>query len=231
MSSQERVSYVAFWDIDEGLFKACFGDEDSWQGCQFKYITQESSSTDIQDLFASPRLKCVIIQEIGGPNWNYIIEYYKNGGRVVFFGIYGEFGAPKALSKAFGLNWSFSAYTKHNFQLSTVGKHILGDKVTEQQYSKANLLSVPEQDRILIPKCDYETFDQFKEGEGDDSDEDEEDIKQQYNTYKSSLDNQVPLALHRAAHGGEIAYIGFVNGDGNIPKFVRALCTGSHTMV
>jgi hypothetical protein len=31
------------------------------------------------------------------------------------------------------------------------------------------------------------------------------------------------------SHCGKIAYLGFVNGDGNIPKFVRALLTGEKT--
>ena len=28
------------------------------------------------------------------------------------------------------------------------------------------------------------------------------------------------------SHGGKVAYLGFINSDGNIPKLVRALLTG-----
>jgi hypothetical protein len=43
------------------------------------------------------------------------------------------------------------------------------------------------------------------------------------------MDNHASLAMHTSRNGGKIAYLGFVNGDGNIPKFVRALLTGQKT--
>jgi hypothetical protein len=40
----------------------------------------------------------------------------------------------------------------------------------------------------------------------------------------------VPLALHKDdVNHGRFAYLGFVNGDGNIPHIVRALLSGSKT--
>jgi hypothetical protein len=88
-----------------------------------------------------------------------------------------------------------------------VGRQILGEAITNQAYSKANLLKVPESDRILVPKLDDE----------DDSRMHEE------------LNNQCPLVLHKADHGGKIAYLGFVNDADNIPGFVKAICMGVST--
>ena len=47
-----------------------------------------------------------------------------------------------------------------------------------------------------------------------------------YAAIREQLNNRVPLALHKASHGGKVAYLGFVNGAGNIPQLVQALCMG-----
>jgi hypothetical protein len=42
--------------------------------------------------------------------------------------------------------------------------------------------------------------------------------------------DRCPLALHRDAnHGGRFAYLGFVNGRGNIPQIARALITSNNS--
>lgn len=220
------VNPVVLLDVEDELFKECFGHDSQWP-CQLLSLTSEENSTDeISKVLKSS--SCVVIQNIGGPSWNAIIDYYKSGGLVVYFGIVGEFSAPQDLSQAFGLNWHFSAYTRHDYVLTEAGKAILGDAITEQEYSKANLLSVPEEDRLLVPKNYYETLDDYIKEEGD-SDNERESMQKKYDELTEQLGNEVPLALHKADHGGQMAYLGFVNGDGNISKFVRALCTRSKT--
>lgn len=191
-------------------------------------LTESASSQEIQDALNSPGVKSVVIQDIGGYGWDQIMEYYRNGGLVVYFGIYGEFAAPQQLSEAFGSNWHFSGYTRYEYELTEVGKHVLGDKITSQPYSKSNLLNVPSHERMLVPKSEWPSFEQFQASECD-SDDDDETARNQYNDYNERIQRQVPLALHRADHGGQVAYLGFVNGDGNIPQFVRALCSRTTT--
>ena len=65
-------------------------------------------------------------------HWHLVKSHYDKGSFVVYFGIYGEFNAPAKLSQAFGVQWRFSAYTKHEHQLSSVGIQWLGDEVTAQ---------------------------------------------------------------------------------------------------
>jgi len=115
----------------------------------------------------------------------------------------------------------------------------MGDTITKQQYTKSNLLCVPEQDRLMVPE-NY-TLKQYLEEEGpepDDYDNGEEDVKykeelaettQRYAQYCLRNERQCLLALHRNESSGKLAYIGFVNGDGNIPAIVRALLTEQKT--
>jgi hypothetical protein len=136
------------------------------------------------------------------------------------------------LGRIFDVEWKFSAYTAHEFVLTDVGKSILGYAITDQQYTKANLLSVPLADRILVPKASYPTIEAFK---NDNYGTDEEDINSravvEYNRYNESLCREVPLTLHTASHGGRLAYLGFINNDGNIPHFVRSLCMDVQTSI
>ena len=51
-----------------------------------------------------------------------------------------------------------------------------------------------------------------------------------YPRHCEEMEHCAPLVMHvDPIHGGKIAYLGFVNGDGNIPIFVRALLTGTKT--
>jgi hypothetical protein len=44
-----------------------------------------------------------------------------------------------------------------------------------------------------------------------------------YVKYCEKLYEQCPLAVHNNENDGRLAYLGFENGDGNIPYIVRAL--------
>ena len=51
-----------------------------------------------------------------------------------------------------------------------------------------------------------------------------------YPRHCQEMENKASLAMHvNPSNGGKIAYLGFVNDNGNIPKFVRALLTGGKT--
>ena len=218
---------VLFFNIDDGLFKACFGQDNEWN-CTLKSLPETCSPRELDDALSV--VKSVVIDTIGGPYWERIKQYYEAGGLVVYFGIIGEFDAPTKLSYEFGLEWRFSAYTRHEYRLTDVGRAVLGHAVTEQVYSKSNLLSVPASDSILVPQPPYPSFQSFLDEEWDEEDYSREEMVAKYNDMIERLNDEVPLAMHQATHGGRIAYLGFVNDDGNIPKFVRALCTCSKTV-
>ncbi len=51
-----------------------------------------------------------------------------------------------------------------------------------------------------------------------------------YPRHCQEMENKESLAMHvNPSHGGKIAYLDFVNDNGNIPKFLRALLTGGKT--
>eukprot|EP00523_Entomoneis_sp_CCMP467_P015558 CAMPEP_0168773404 /NCGR_PEP_ID=MMETSP0725-20121227/4455_1 /TAXON_ID=265536 /ORGANISM="Amphiprora sp., Strain CCMP467" /LENGTH=220 /DNA_ID=CAMNT_0008822953 /DNA_START=37 /DNA_END=699 /DNA_ORIENTATION=- len=217
MTSQ--VDHILFLEVDDNLFKTCFGTDNEWS-CRLTSLSESSTSAQVAEALA----------DVDGTHMSLVRNYYRQGGWVVFFGIYGDFAAPQQLGNLFGVDWRFSAYTKYEYVLTTAGKELLGDAITQQQYTKANLLSVPEEERILVPKPYWESVEKYKEEECDSDDDDEETIRQNYQSHKDGLSRQVPLAVHTAQQGGgRIAYLGFVNGDGNIPQLVRALCTRSKT--
>ena len=125
---------------------------------------------------------------------------------------------------------SFRAIQSMSLFSPTRGNNYFGEAIVEQQYSKSNLVSVPPQDRILIPKPYWQSARDYQNDEGDSDNEDNDAYwKSKYANHLETLGRQVPLAVHRAPHGGQVAYLGFVNGDGHIPEFVRALCTRTKT--
>ena len=181
-----------------------------------------------------------MLRVVQDAHWDLVKSHYEKGGFVVYFGIYGEFNAPEMLNRTFGVQWRFSAYDKHEFQLTSVGIQLLGDEVAKQQYSKSNMLSAPAEDRILIGKVGTfeEYWNDWYSGGLDDIDDWDDDDKKEYESARDvgyprhceEMENHAPLTMHvDPNHGGKIAYLGFVKGDGNIPKFVRALLTGEKT--
>lgn len=239
--------------VEEQLFKTCFGKDEEWlsHSCRLESLPEDCSASQLRAMLATTgssktkggrsQLQAVVIQDdVEHAHWNEIKLYYKQGGFVVFFGIYGDFAAPARISKELGggMEWKFSAYTCHEYVLTDAAQAILGSAITKQQYTKCNLLSVlPEQDRLMVPET--LSLRKYVEENEADPDDDLEYFEQQvekalesgsYERYRQRNENQCPLALHKDAnHGGRFAYLGFVNGDGNIPRIVRALLSGGKT--
>lgn len=233
--SEDEAGCVALIGVDKGLFISCFGKDEAWSPFRIITLDEDSTMGEIQKVLGGSGLTSVVVDLEDDDYYLPLIkQYYEKGGRVVWFGIYGEFAAPSLISQHFGCNWKFSAYTKHPYVLTEVGKELLGNSVTEQQYSKANLLFVPEEDRVLIPKG--ESFKEYcEEYQGYEGGEDEgnseydaeelERCREAYRRHKDELGRQVPIALHKnESTGGSIVYVGFVGSDGNTPKLVRAIC-------
>lgn len=240
LSEDSKETFILLLGVDEQLFKACFGGDDQWLPCKIKSLAEYCPASGLQSiLYHEGPISIVIQEDVEHPHWNLIQSYYAKGGFVAYFGIYGEFAAPTRLSQELGLDWKFSGYTKHPYVLTSTAKDRLGDAIAKQPYTKANLLWVPEQDRMMVPEAD--ALKQYLEEEGpdpEDYDGGEEDVEYkqelveatQRHTQRCLLSKrECPLALHRNAAGGKVAYIGFVNGDGNIPAIVRALLTEQKT--
>mmetsp|Transcript_8420 Transcript_8420/g.17018 ORF Transcript_8420/g.17018 Transcript_8420/m.17018 type:complete len:146 (-) Transcript_8420:56-493(-) len=104
-----------------------------------------------------------------------------------------------------------------------------GNNVKEQQYTKSNLVNAPVKDRLMTPKeLSYDEYIEEYLYPDDDGNYDEEDLKlapQKYESHRESMGTYSPLVMHESFNGGAVAYLGFVNGDGNIPLIVRALLT------
>jgi hypothetical protein len=166
-------------------------------------------------------------------------DYYNSGGIIAYFGISGggsyvDRDVPGALCSAFELphQWIYSGYTKHHYELTHTAMDSLGFNIRDQQYSKANLLSVPIQDRWMVPKAEpLHIWLEDKIGlvDGEEPDDEwkaeAERTKKEYVAFCEGLYKQCPLAVHKNKDNGKLAYMGFVNGDGNIPKIVKGLLT------
>ena len=226
MADSTKDDFILLLGVEEDLFKTCFGDDTQWP-CKLDSLSEGCTNAELEAVLAHPGLKSVVVQDDDLKHWDSLVKYYNDGGLLIYFGIYGVYSTPSFLSKKFGLDWNFSGYTKYEFMLTPAGIEVLGDGITKQQYTKSNLLHVPEKDRIMIPMV-YNSYEEFKE-DCCESDDDEEQKRGQYEHHQMDLAKQVPLAMHRSESGGGIAYLGFVNGDGGIPEIVRALCTRTKT--
>ena len=224
---------IVFIDADFDLFKACFMEEGEWDNCKFEVAPDPCSAGHLASLLSNDNIAAVVFQEGRTKHWEALKQYYEQGGVVVFFGIIGEFGAPYHFSNRLGFTWRFSSYTRHEFELTPKGISYLGNSATQQQYTKSNLISAPEEDRWMVPKT--ATIDEYvldSVGYSDESTADEETLdeireaKAYYPKHIEELHNQCPLAVHEGSHGGKFIYLGFVNGDGNIPKYVRGAIMG-----
>lgn len=230
--------------VNVDLFKACFYPKKEepvkskqWSSHKLILLDDVNSSTDLADaLLSEPRALSVVFQDtnLDAALVDILKQFYDSGGLVIFFGIDGVYSDPSRLSTTFALPeaWSFSAYTKHEYEMTCTAFDFIGCEVKEQQYTKCNLLRVPIQDRWMVAKP--QPLHQYVEEiagclDGDAPDEDwkreAEKAKTRYVDYCEGLYKQCPLAVHKNDNGGRLAYLGFVNGDGNIPKIVRALVT------
>jgi hypothetical protein len=232
-SDSDDAEFVLLLGVDTDLFKTCFGQDTRWEPCKLESLDEGCTKEEATAALARHSLLSVVVQDEKTAHWDAVKSYYENGGLVVWFGIYGEFSAPGFLSREFGARWRFSAYTNHEYVLTEFGKEILGDAITEQQYTKSNLLDVPENERILVPKgISYEEY--VEDGyDSDDGECDHDAMRAKYDIYIQGEHSQVPIGMHQSKNnsGGRIVYLGFVNGDGNVPSFVRALCTGKKAVV
>mmetsp|Transcript_25624 Transcript_25624/g.39370 ORF Transcript_25624/g.39370 Transcript_25624/m.39370 type:complete len:237 (+) Transcript_25624:87-797(+) len=229
-ASPSDQSHIILFDVDDGLFKSCFGKDEDWS-CRFVSLSSESCSTAALDnALCQPGLLSVVFMDMEGDHVNVPRNYYVKGGLVVYFGIYGEFADPEVLSRTFGIGpWSFSGYTAHNYQLTLPASQKFGNNVKLQQYTKSNLVNAPVKDRLMTPKeLSYDEYIEEYLYPDDDGNYDEEDLKlapQKYESHRESMGTYSPLVMHESFNGGAAAYLGFVNGDGNIPLIVRALLT------
>lgn len=229
------MKFILLLGVDKGLFTDCFGDDATWP-CELRTLGENCSVDEASTAMNDPDIVCCVFQD-EEIHWELVKVHYNKGGYVVYFGIEGVFDIS-FLNEGFGVKWHFSAYTRHEHQLTPRGIKLLGDGVTLQVYTKTNMFSVPVEDRILIGK--KETLEVYMSEhvgidmsigvdhlDDDERDEYEEACNIGYPNHCEEMENHASLALHvHPNHGGRIAYLGFVNGDGNIPKFVKALLTG-----
>lgn len=219
---------ILFVDADYDLFKACFMEAGEWDGCKFEVAPDPCSDENLKSLLNDNSTYAVVFQDGRTKHWEALKEYYEKGGVVVFFGIIGEFGAPYHFSSRLGFTWRFSSYTRHEFELTQKALSKLGNSLPKQQYTKSNLISVPDEDRWMTPRI-YSIEEYISEyvGCSDEENADEDTLeeireaKSNYPEYIEEMKRQCPLAVHEDQNGGRFVYLGFVNGSGNIPKYVR----------
>lgn len=230
--TNRSTGHVLLLGIDDDLFKTCFGKDASWP-CKIKCLSETCSRDVLDKALSEPGLNSVVFQDFE-THYQRLQQYFFEGGFLAYFGIYGEYAAPAQLSRDLKMGpWSFSAYTTHKYKLTSEALEKLGNKIEEQQYTKCNLVKAPVIDRLMVPEG--VSFQEYKEDHYYSDDDDyEEQVKKapgSYEIYKNRLGEQSPLVMHKARHGGVIVYLGFVNGDGNIPSIVRALLSRNKTTV
>jgi len=247
---------IVFLGVDVDLFKTCFFKkeeeqpshpfgskrvEEQWDSFELIIIDDESAtaSADLSEKLQESGVRSVVFQntELDSSLLSTLRQFYDSGGLVIFFGIYGVFSDPTTLSQIFDFPqaWKFSAYTKHEYEMTSTAMEYTGYAVREQEYSKCNLLKVPIQDRWMVakPMPLHQYIEEDAGGlDGEAPDEEwksaAETAKAGYVNYCDGLYEQCPLAVHKNKNGGRLAYLGFVNGNGKIPYIVRRLVTNGN---
>lgn len=224
------MKFILLLAVDDSLLKTCFGKEDEWEGCAFQSLSDSCSEAELSEALCDPNLQAVVLDD-DVPHWLLLKDFFQTKrGFLVYFGIMGEY--KSSVIQDLCPDWQFSGYTKHEFVVTEVAQHYIGDAITTQQYTKSNLYAAPVGDRLMTPKV--LSFDEFLEDccnydPGDDGYEtDVAKITARYPDHCENEGNQSPC-LMRFENGGRFLYLGFVNGDENIPKIVRALMTDSKT--
>lgn len=238
------AQHILLLDTDIGLFFSCFGKHEDWP--DVVRLAGDCPDEELHSALDNANLICCVVQDVSSAAR--LKDYYDNGGYIVYFGIEGEFAAPAKLGSLFGLQWTFSGYSSYDYILTSAGKEIIGDAVTQQHYTKANLIQVPPQDQVLVAKhCStlQEYLSQYLgwpeesflpdgtpayHNDRDEMEEYESARDRKFPEHQKEMGMYCPLALHTAPHGGRLCYLGFVNGSGDVPKFVKAVVTQSKTV-
>lgn len=241
------VKFILLLEVDVELFKICFGrDDDEWKPYELKTLSSsEQKAWTVSELVAMLQdegIQSVVVQhnmkEWTGSQVEAIQTYLNSGGVVAYFGI--EDADTAILSSTLGLppqRWRYSAYTKGEYELTGVAHEELGYGVMEQPYTKCNLLCVPVQDRWMVTKA-MPLHRYIDEVAGTlNGNENEEELaewnadvkkaKEGYINYCEMEYEKCPLAVYKNKNNGKLVYMGFVNGQGNIPKIVKAVLTRS----
>jgi len=234
----DNNKFILLYGVDNDKFKHCFGNENEWH-CEIVRIGKGVDKNEVLITYLkNPNLLSVVVTEIDNtPNWDSIVQYYKNdGGFVLFFGVLGITDDVAKIGSIIGREWKFSAYTKHEYDLTDVATHILGDFIKKQAYTKSNLVSAPVEDRLMV--AETYSFDKYvQENVVYDEEEDtkeENDLRKEYDEWIEGQLNQSPLVMYQdppkngCGGGGKFAYMGFVNSEDKIPKIARALLTGQN---
>lgn len=190
------------------MFKICFGDDATWP-CEFRTLGENCSAEEASIALNDPDIVCCVFQD-EEIHWELIKGHCNKGGYVVYFGIEGLFDI-EFLNEGFGVKWQYSAYTRHEHELTPLGIQLLGDGV------KTNMFSVPVEDRILIGKrgtleeylteyAGIEISDGVDNLDDDEREQYEEARDIGYPNHCEEMENHASLALHvNPNHGGRIA--------------------------
>ena len=229
---------IVLLGVQVDLFKSCFvATESLWAPYELIVLDESISSSKLSATLQKSGVCSVVFQDtdLDGSLLVTLKEYYDEGGLVVFFGIYGVYDDPSKLSVQFDLPkpWEFSAYTRYEYEITNIAMDCLGYKDMKAQRLKCNLLHVPIQDRWLVPKAtplhqfieDHLGSLQIGEEPDDEWKRDVPKAKESYLEYCEGLYRQCPLAVHQNANEGQLAYLGFVNGDGDVERVVNCVLT------
>jgi hypothetical protein len=219
--------FILLYGVDQELFDECFGAAHKWP-CRLIRLETKCPARDLTILLQKKNLVSVVFEDAEAVHFGLLKSYYEGGGLIACFGIDGEPATPTVLSDALGLHWRYYTFARDMFTLTPVGKHYLGTMLDDRLYTRANLLLVPEEDRLMVPKpTDVEDF-LFEDAGFRSNTPSLGKVLEAMNRYE--YENRVlgcrsPLAMHLNDGGGRIVFFGFVNGDGYIPQIVRAICS------
>ena len=109
-------------------------------------INMTNSSEELESFFAKAYLISVVIQDFD-IHFSRIDILISKGGCVAFFGIYGEFEAPRHIRRDFRMGQDTNVSL-----LTCATVYTIGNAVKHHGYSKGNLVKVLTEDRLMVPK-------------------------------------------------------------------------------
>jgi hypothetical protein len=75
--ASKKAQFILLLGVDEELFMTCFGERSEWK-CNLESLPEDCSRALLQSSLRNPGLGCVVVEDLGGPHWRDIIDFYKN---------------------------------------------------------------------------------------------------------------------------------------------------------
>mmetsp|Transcript_13864 Transcript_13864/g.33292 ORF Transcript_13864/g.33292 Transcript_13864/m.33292 type:complete len:210 (+) Transcript_13864:161-790(+) len=203
--SRSVEQFVLFVGVDIELFKFCFGDDKKWSPFELRDFplpttagSAQSLGDDLRAVLDSPGLSSVVIQDAD----IFMYDHVGVGQAIKQYydrgGIVCYFGIMGEHSDLAVLNTLFDLNGQWQYMACTSHEYEMTNSAQLVIGYEVMRQQYTKSNLLRVPIQDRWMVDKYE---------------------------QCPLAVRKNSNGGRLAYLGFVNGDGNIPRIVKSVLT------